>query len=287
LTAAHQQPGVAAPAAKTAPPSVVPGTLGPRRLGAVNWLGMWTLYQKEVERFLKVATQSVLAPVVTTLLFLAVFSLAFGERSAMTGGIPLPQFLAPGLMMMAVIQNSFANTSSSILISKIQGNIVDVLMPPLSAGELVLCYVLAGLTRGLICAVAVAAAMAVFVDLSLPHLWPVGVYAIAAGLLLAQLGLLTGIWADKFDHLSAVTNFVITPLAFLSGTFYSVERLPETWRMVSQANPFFYMIDGFRYGFIDRADGSLLIGVALLVGLNLAFWWLLVTLFRRGWQLKA
>jgi len=261
--------------------------VAPRRLGAINWLGIWTLYLKEVERFLKVAMQSVLAPVVTTLLFLAIFSLAFGDRSAMTGGVAMPQFLAPGLMMMAVIQNSFANTSSSILISKIQGNIVDVLMPPLSGGELVMCYVLAGLTRGLICAVVVAAAMAVFVDLTLVHLWPVVFYAIAAGLLLAQLGLLTGMWADKFDHLSAVTNFVITPLAFLSGTFYSVERLPEAWRLVSHLNPFFYMIDGFRYAFIDRADSNLAIGVVLLVALNLFFYGLLLVLFRRGWRLKA
>jgi ABC-2 type transport system permease protein len=266
-------------------PAVMPPQ--PRRFGAVNWLGVWTLYSKEVERFLKVAMQSVVAPVVTTLLFLTVFSLAFGDRVAMTGGVPLPNFLAPGLIMMAVIQNSFANTASSVLISKIQGNIVDVLMPPIAPGEMAVCYVLAGLTRGAVCALAVGLAMLPFVDLTPQHVWPLLFFVAAAGFLLAQLGFITGMWADKFDHLSAVTNFVITPLAFLSGTFYSVERLPETFRAVSHANPFFYMIDGFRYAFIGHADGSLTAGVVLLLALNAVMWLVLIALLRRGWNLKA
>lgn len=279
-----QRPSAPHPATPVEP---TPFAFEPRRVGAINWLGVWTLYQKEVERFLKVAMQAVVAPVVTTLLFLAVFTLAFGDRARMVVDVPYAQFLAPGLIMMAIIQNSFANTSSSILVSKIQGNVVDVLMPPLGAGELTFCYVMAGLTRGLICAITVFAGMAPFVDFSIYHVWPIVTYAVGAGLLLALLGLITGIWADKFDHMSAVTNFVVTPLAFLSGTFYSVDRLPETWRLLSHANPFFYLIDGFRYAFIDHADGSLVIGVGLLIVLNLCLWFACVTLVRRGWRLKA
>jgi ABC-2 type transport system permease protein len=279
-----QQP--AAPHA-VSPADVMPFAFEPRRVGTVNWLGVWTLYQKEVERFLKVAMQAIVAPVVTTLLFLAIFTLAFGARSRMAIDIPFAQFLAPGLIMMAIIQNSFANTASSILVSKIQGNVVDVLMPPLGAGELTFCYAMAGLTRGLVCAVAVFAGMFPFVDFAVHHVWPIVLFAGGAGLLLSLLGIIAGIWADKFDHMSAVTNFVITPLAFLSGTFYSVDRLPETWRLLSHLNPFFYMIDGFRYAFIDHADGVLAIGVGLIVGLNLALWTIAVLLFRRGWRLKA
>jgi ABC-2 type transport system permease protein len=257
-------------------------------MGTVNWLGLWTLYQKEVERFLKVGMQAVVAPMVTALLFLTVFTLAFGARRAgMTGGVPFAVFLAPGLIMMQVIQNSFANTASSILISKVQGNIVDVLMPPLSATELAVAYALSGLTRGLVCATAVFLAMWPFVPFSFYALWPALFFVCAAGLLLSQVGVLTGLWADKFDHLSAVTNFVITPLAFLSGTFYSIEQLPPAFRAIGHLNPFFYMIDGFRFTFIGRAEGSLLAGVLLLSALNATLFALSLLAFHRGWHLKA
>jgi ABC-2 type transport system permease protein len=259
----------------------------PRTIGRINWLGAWTLYTKEVERFLKVALQSVVAPVVTTLLCLAVFSLAFGSRGGPTGGVSFPQFLAPGLIMMAIIQNSFANGSTSLLVSKIQGNIVDVLMPPLGAGELAACYTLAAVTRGVICAVTVFAGMFFFVDLPLHSLAAVLFYGLGASLILAQVGVIAGIWSEKFDHMSAVTNFVITPLAFLSGTFYSVERLPETWRALSHANPFFYLIDGFRYGFIGHADGNLAVGVSLIVLLNLILAVCVHTILKSGWRLKT
>ena len=256
-------------------------------MGRVNWLGVWTLYAKEVQRFLKVGIQSILAPVSTTLLFLAIFTLAFGDRFDGVGGVPFDRFLAPGLIMMAIVQNSFANTSSSILISKIQGNIVDLLMPPLSAGELTLCYALSGMTRGILVALAVAAGMAPFVELSLHALWAILFFAAAASLLMSLLGIVAGIWADKFDHMAAVTNFVITPLAFLSGTFYSVERLPGIWYTISHANPFFYMIDGLRYGVIGHADGSLTVGVVLLLALIVVLWIVSLDLLKRGWKLKA
>lgn len=259
----------------------------PRRFGRFNGLGVWTLYSKEVQRFFKVWMQSVVAPVVTTLLFLAVFSVAFGSERQIAGGIPYADFLAPGLIMMAIIQNAFANTSSSVLISKIQGNIVDVLMPPLSPGELTLCYTLGGVTRGIVVALVVACGMSFFADLSVAH-WGLVLYFGAGGaLLLSLVGLIGGIWADKFDHISAVTNFVVTPLAFLSGTFYSIDRLPGLLHDISHVNPFFYLIDGFRAGFIGRADGDPWIGGILLAALNLGLWLISHRLIKRGWKLKA
>ncbi len=258
-----------------------------RAPGAVNWVGFWTLYAKEVHRFFKVGWQSIVAPVVTTLLFLTIFTVAFGDRKPhLPADISFAAFLAPGLIMMAIIQNSFANTSSSLLISKVQGNIVDVLLPPLHPAEIMAGYVFAGVTRGLLVACAVGAGMATFSEIAILHWWPILFFAPASALLMAQLGLLAGMWATKFDHMSAVTNFIITPLAFLSGTFYSVDRLPQWLRGVSQGNPFFYMIDGFRYGMIDHADGSVVAGACLIAGLNVALGAACYGLLRRGWNLK-
>ncbi len=262
-------------------------SLDPRPLGAVNWIGLWTLYQKEVWRFLKVGTQTVAAPVVTTLLFLAVFVLALGRGGTMVGGIPFEQFLAPGLIMMAITQNAFANTSSTLMIGKVQGNIVDVLMPPLGPAELTLAWVAGGVTRGLFVGCSTALAMWVVVSFQMPHPEFAIFHAVAGSMMLALLGILGGLWAEKFDHMAAMTNFVITPLAFLSGTFYSVERLPEAWRFIAHLNPFFYMIDGFRYGFIDHADGDLVTGAVVLVLIDLGLWVLVGTLVRRGYKLKA
>ncbi len=258
-----------------------------RRFGAVNWLGFWTLYLREVRRFLKVFMQTVAAPVVTTLLFLAIFLLALGGQQRHIGAVPYADFLAPGLIMMAMVQNAFANTSSSLMIAKVQGNIVDVLMPPLSPGELTWGFALGGVTRGLLVGAVVAGAMAVFVPISLYDPAFVLFHAFAASLLLSLLGLLGGIWADKFDHIAAVTNFIITPLSFLSGTFYSIDRLPEPWHAVALWNPFFYMIDGFRYGFIGHADGSIWVGAAVMLAVNLALLALCHALVARGYKLKA
>ena len=259
----------------------------PRPLGAVNWLGLWTLYVKEVRRFGKVATQTIIAPVVTTLLFLAIFALALGGASRQVGGVHFTQFLAPGLVMMAMVQNAFANTSSSIMISKIQGNIVDMLMPPLSPGELTLAFAAGGVTRGLAVGLAVALAMALFVPIEVLHPGFVLFHAVAASLMLSLIGILAGIWAEKFDHMAAITNFVITPFAFLSGTFYSVDRLPDVWRTAAHLNPFFYMIDGFRFGFIGHADAPPALGAAVLTVANILLWILVYVWFRRGYRLKA
>ncbi len=260
---------------------------GVRRFGAVNWLGLWTLYVKEVRRFMKVFTQTVAGPVVTALLFFAVFAVAMGRADTVVAGVPYLAFLGPGLIMMTVIQNAFANTSSSILVSKVQGNVVDILMPPLSPGELNAAFALGGMTRGVVVAVSAAIAIAFFAPIGIAHAWAVLFFMAAASLALSLMGILAGVWAEKFDHMQAVTNFVITPLAFLSGTFYSVERLPDAAQYISTYNPFFYMIDGFRYGFTGHADGSILNGVIILTAINVGLWIACHHVFKRGYRLKA
>ena len=258
-----------------------------RQFGLVNWLGLWTLYLREVRRFLKVGMQTIAAPVVTTLLFLAIFVLALGGQQRHVGGVPFLEFLAPGLIMMAMVQNAFANTTSSLMIAKMQGSIVDLLMPPVSPLELTLGLAAGGVTRGLVVGAVVAGAMAVVVPIHLFNPALALFHAVAASLLLSVLGIIGAIWADKFDHIAAVTNFVVTPLSFLSGTFYSIEQLPGAWRTVAACNPFFYMIDGFRYAFIGHADGSILGGVAVMTLLDLALLWLCHTMIARGYKLKA
>ena len=260
---------------------------GARRFGFVNWVGLWTLYLREVRRFWKVVFQTVGAPVVTTLLFLAIFSLALGGLRSDISGTPFTNYLAPGLVIMAMLQNAFANTSSSLLIGKVQGNVVDILMPPLSAGELTTAIALGGLTRGLVVGIFTFIGMTFFVDFSLSHIWAVLYFAVSGSLLMSFLGMLVGIWAEKFDHMQAITNFIVTPLTFLSGTFYSVEQLPEPAQVFSSFNPFFYMIDGFRYGFIGQPEGNLLVGVLLLAALNIILWMSCYIMFARGYRIKA
>jgi ABC-2 type transport system permease protein len=259
----------------------------PRQLGTINWLGLWTLTGKEVRRFLKVYFQTVLAPVVTTLLFLAIFALATGEPRALVDGVPYEEFLAPGLIMMAITQNAFANTSSSLIIAKVQGNIVDLLMPPISPLEQTVAVALGGIVRGLLVGAVVLIAMLPIVPVHIASLPLVIFHALAASLLLALLGMAGGIWADKFDHLATVTNFIITPLSFLSGTFYSVDRLPGFVRTLAKIDPFFYMIDGFRAGFIGHSDGDIPTGIAVMVGANLVMGFIGYRMFKTGYKLKA
>jgi ABC-2 type transport system permease protein len=254
---------------------------------AANWLGLWTLYLREVRRFAKVYTQTLLAPIVTTLLFLAIFSLALGHSVDRVGAVPYLQFLAPGLIMMAIMQNAFANTSSSLVISKVQGNIVDSLMPPLTAHELTFGFAMGGVTRGIAVGLTVGLAMSPFVMLHLQHPFFVIYHAVMASLFLSLLGVAGGIWSEKFDHIAAVTNFVVTPLSFLSGTFYTMERLPQAGQVVAHLNPFFYMIDGFRYGFIGQADVVPWVGVIVMAVVNLLLWLLCYWMFARGYKLKA
>lgn len=258
-----------------------------REMGAVNWSGLKTLYLREVRRFVKVFGQTVSAPMITGLLFLAIFSLALGRAVETVGGVSYLNFLAPGLIMMQLVQNSFANSSSSIMISKVQGNIVDVLMAPLSAGELTVAYAFGAVTRGLLVAGILCLAMLLFVDISIHDPFYIVYHAVAASLMLALIGVMVGIWAERFDQMAAITNFVITPLSFLSGTFYSVERLPGIWNVIAHLNPFFYMIDGFRYGFIGHADGSLTAGLIVLFCVDAALWIACLLMFKRGYKLKA
>jgi ABC-2 type transport system permease protein len=264
-----------------------PAPPAPRKIGWFNGRGAWTLYAKEVRRYLKVWQQTLIAPVVTTLLFLAIFTLALGGEGRSIAGVPFDQFLAPGLVMMAVAQNAFANTSSSLMISKVQGNIVDVLMPPLSPSELTLGYVLAGITRGVMVGAACLAAMAFFVKIEIRDSGLILYHAVMASLMLSLLGLMGGIWADKFDHIAAVTNFVVTPAAFLSGTFYSIESLPGFWNTIAHANPLFFVIDGFRAGFIGKADGPLMAGALAVAAINALLWAICHWMFKRGYKLKA
>jgi ABC-2 type transport system permease protein len=253
----------------------------------LNVIGLQTLYLKEVRRFLKVPGQTLAAPVVTTLMFMLIFTLALGRGGRTVGDLPFLEFLAPGLVMMALIQSAFANTSSSLLIAKIQGNIVDLLMPPLRPAELMLGLVGGGVSRGLLVALAVTLALLPFVAIVPAHPLLALYYALMGALMMALLGLLGGLWAEKFDQMAALTNFLITPLSFLSGTFYAISRLPGPVQVIAHLNPFFYLIDGMRFGFTGHADGAIWLGMGVVLLVDLALWLLAQSLIARGWRLKA
>lgn len=263
--------------------------LGTRRIVGINRLGLWTLYVREVRRFLKVYLQTILAPALTTLLFLVIFVVALGRQGRMIGGVDFAVFLVPGLVAMTVIQNAFANTSSSLVQAKVQGTFVDFLMPPLSAGELVFGFAAGGVTRAIVVGLAVLIAVSFWPGVMA---WPAHpliflYFGLSAALMLALAGMITGIWADKFDHAAAVTNFLIQPLSLLSGTFYAISALPETWRIISHANPFFYLIDGMRYGMIGVADGNIALGGLILLIINVSLWLLCLWMFRTGYKMKS
>ena len=257
-------------------------------LKGVNRGGLKTLYIKEVRRFFKVQMQTVWAPAITTLLYLVIFTVALGGSGRTIMGVHFADFLAPGLIVMAMVQNAFANSSFSLLVGKIQGNIVDYLMPPLSTGELIAGLVGASVTRAILVGFAVWIAMllwpGVSVEVRRPELviW----FGLMGSLMLAFLGLLTSVWAEKFDHAAAVTNFVVTPLSLLSGTFYSVHQLSPTWQSVSHANPFFYVISGFRAGFLGISDSPLFVGGAALLILNIVLWAACYGVLKSGWKIK-
>jgi ABC-2 type transport system permease protein len=252
----------------------------------VNWLGLQTLIQREVQRFLKVGAQTVFAPLIQTLLFMLVFSLVRGgdwpgtERAYADG-------LAAGLVMMSILSNAFQNSSSSIVIAKVQGNAVDFLMPPLSALELTIAFIVGAAARGLLVGLASLVAVAWLANVIPAHPLVALYYAIVASMIFGAIGLLGGIWADKFDHLAAVTNFLIVPLTFLSGTFYSTAILPEPIRTLSHYNPVFSLIDGFRYGFIGHADAPLLMGAAISGALALALCWASWAMLKSGYRLRS
>ncbi len=219
-----------------------------------SWEGFLTLFRKELLRFYKVGFQTIAAPILTSLLYLLIFSHVLEDRVQVFRDVGYTAFLLPGLVMMSVLQNAFANSSSSLIQSKITGNIVFVLLTPLSHREMYAAYVLAAMVRGLVVGAGVFAVTAWFADLSFhAPLWIVA-FAVLGSAILGTMGLVAGIWAEKFDQIAAFQNFIVMPATFLSGVFYSVKSLPGFWQALSHLNPFFYMVDGFRYGFFGASD---------------------------------
>ena len=260
---------------------------GERRFGRVNWQGLKTLAWRETARFLVVWTQTLLAPLMTAALFLVIFNIAIGPSRGDVMGVPFLHFLAPGILTMTVIQNAFANTSSSLVISKVQGNIVDTLMPPLSALEMLLGYLAGAVIRGLLVALGIGAGLALTLGLVPEHPLIALVFVVLGAALLGALGVVAGVFAEKFDQMAAITNFIVTPLAFLSGTFYSVEALPPVLKTISHLNPVFYLIDGVRFGVIGASDSPPLLGLAVCAGATFAICLLGWALLRSGYRLKA
>ena len=261
--------------------------IGVRRFGYVNWIGSWTLYKKEILRFFVVWIQTLFSPLITSLLFLLVLSLAIGNERENILGVSFINFLAPGLIAMQVIQQAFSHSSSSIMIGKIQGNIIDILYAPLSASEVTLSIIFAAVTRSFLIAFISVVVFSFLVDMKADNIIIIIVYTFLSSFILGAFGFIAGLWAEKFDHMASVTNFLIVPLSFLSGTFYSIDRLPLILQKVSEANPFFYMIDGFRYGFIGESDGSLTFGLIYLTVLSAIVWLIAYLLYKKGYKIKT
>ena len=249
-------------------------------------IGFRTLFYKESLRFWKVATQTVAAPVVTAMLYLLIFGNVLDGRVEMLDGVSYTSFLIPGLVMMSVLQNAFANSSSSLIQSKISGNLVFILLPPLSHVEILSAYVLASVLRGLVVGAGVFIVTAWFAQLSfVAPVWIV-VFALLGAAILGTMGTIAGIWAEKFDQLAAFQNFLIMPATFLAGVFYSVQKLPPLWLTVSHFNPFFYMIDGFRYGFFGQSDVSPWISLAVVTVFFAVLAGVAINLLKRGYNLR-
>ncbi len=269
-----------------------------RSFGSVNWMGLWTLYKKEVRRFMKIMPQTLLAPMITNLLYLIVFVYAFSERRTGGESTDFVAFLVPGLIMLGILNNAAANSSSSIMTGKMMGSINDVLMPPISSTEMALGYIGGAATRGVLVAISTMIGLAICVplfglsELSVvkpTHIWAILYFGISASFLMGMIGVLSGLWAEKFDQLSVVNNFIIMPMSFLSGTFYTLNVLPEAFQKISQFNPMFYLIDGFRYGFTGQGDplGNLTVGVILIATINLVLFITCLRVLKSGWRLKA
>ena len=252
-----------------------------------NYLCVLTLIKKEVFRFLKVGIQTILGPAISSLLFLAVFSLALGRSINNINNINLTEFIAPGLIMMTILQNSFANATSSIGQSKFQGNIVDILMAPLSDYELAIGYIIGSVARGAICGFATYLCIILFVPINIYSYFALFFFTLMGCLMMGSMGVMVGIWADKWDQQQGITNFIVLPLTFLSGTFYSISRLPEFWQSFALFNPFFYNIDGFRFAFIGKSDSSLMMGVIILIFINLCLFFSCYLMFKKGYKLKS
>ena len=261
--------------------------IGTRRFGLINWIGAWALYKKEVLRFLVVWIQTIFSPLISALLFLLVLSLAIGTDRGNVLGVPFVNFLAPGLVAMQVIQQSFSHSASSFMIGKIQGNIVDILYAPLSASEVTLAVTLAAVTRSIIIAFISICIFHLIINFEIKNYFTLIIFTFLSSFTLGALGVIAGLWAEKFDHMATVTNFIIVPLSFLSGTFYTIDKLPGYLYTISKANPFFYMIDGFRYSFIGKSDGSLTVGLIYLTTLSIILWMTAYLLYKKGYKIKS
>ncbi|TSA49063.1 MAG: ABC transporter permease [Nitrosomonadales bacterium] len=249
--------------------------------------GVYTLFKKEILRFWKVSFQTVLAPVITALLYLLIFSHVLEKHVQVYPGVSYTAFLIPGLVMMSLLQNAFANSSSSLIQSKVMGNIVFLLLTPLSYWELFIAFLAASIIRGLVVGGCVYVVALFYVDLPMAHPLAILAFALLGSAMLGALGIVAGIWADKFDQLAAFQNFIIMPLSFLSGVFYSIHSLPPFWQKVSHLNPFFYMIDGFRYGFFGQADISPTISLTVVAISFLALSWLTLRMLKNGYKLRG
>ena len=261
--------------------------IGVRKFGLVNWIGFRTLYIKEVSRFLVVWAQTLLSPLVSSLLFLSVLSLALGNERGEVLGFSFISFLAPGLIAMSIIQQSFSHSVSSLMIAKIQGNITDTLFAPLSAVEVSLAIILAAVTRSIVILIISIIVFSLIVEIHIYSILYIFVGAFLGSFILGALGFITGLWAEKFDHTATITNFIVTPLSFLSGVFYSVDRLPAFFQSISKINPFFFIIDITRFGFLGVSDGFIVFGLFYLTILAFVMWFLSYHLYKIGYKIKS
>ena len=261
--------------------------IGVRRFGLVNWIGLYSLYVKEVSRFLIVWAQTLLSPLVSSLLFLSVLTLAIGNDRGDVLGYSFISFLAPGLIVMSIVQQSFSHSVSSLMIAKIQGNIIDTLLAPLSATEVTFAIIMAAVTRGIVILVISIVVFSLIVEIHIYNIFYIFVGAFLGSFILGALGFITGLWAEKFDHTATITNFIITPLSFLSGVFYSIERLPDFFQTISKINPFFYIIDICRFGFLGVSDGSTSFGLIYLSILSIVVWLISYYLYKTGYKIKS
>ncbi len=260
--------------------------IGEKRFG-INWTGAYTLYLKETRRFLSVFGQTIVGPIVTSILFLSVISLAMGEDRPNVLGVSFIEFLAPGLIAMQIVQQAFSHSSSSLLMGKIMGNIIDLIGAPLSASEVTLAVIFASVTRALMISIISIIVFSIMIEIEVKNYLIFFIYLFLSSFIMGSAGFIAGLWADKFDHMATATNFIIVPLSFLSGTFYSVERLPNYLNTLSQYNPFFHMIDGFRYSFINNMDGSIKFGIFYLSILSILTWFIAYLLYKKGYKIKS
>jgi len=261
--------------------------IGVRRFGLINWIGLKSLWAKECRRFLAVWMQTLLSPLISSLLFLSVLTLALGNDRPDVLGYSFINFLAPGLIAMSLITQSFSHSVSSLMIAKIQGNIVDMLYAPLSALEVSLAIILAAVTRSLLIAMISIGVFSIIIEIYIYNIFYIFIFAFLGSFILGGIGFITGLWAEKFDHTATITNFVVAPLSFLSGSFFLVDRLPSFFQTLSSFNPFFYMIDGFRYGFLGESDGSINFGLIYLTILAFISWFASFYLYKIGYKIKS